>query len=116
MPEDLFQRYAIDSMVTEVEHNRDCERCRRVYGAAFDVLRQERGYEPHPWRVLTSARGSYTNASTGRGEYECHGHRGESNRKSTRVRAICAHPLDPENLSGGLKRSNSATALRPRFA
>jgi len=48
----LIAKNAIDLMVVAVEHIRDCERCGRLYGAALDVLRQERGYEPHPWRVL----------------------------------------------------------------
>jgi hypothetical protein len=45
-------------MVAVTEHIRDCERCRRVYGAAFDATSEvdrEKGVQwipPHPWKVL----------------------------------------------------------------
>jgi len=53
MANDFFKRQAIAGLVAAVEHIRDCDRCRRVYGAAFDVLMEEGApYTPPPWRVL----------------------------------------------------------------
>lgn len=53
MAEDFAKKRAIEAMVAATEHIRDCERCRRVYGAAFDVFRQEGApYPPNPWTVL----------------------------------------------------------------
>jgi len=50
--EDLLKKWAIDGMVAAVEHIRDCERCRRIYGAGYDVLRQEGSpFMPNPWTV-----------------------------------------------------------------
>ena len=57
MPEDrlldLLMKGAIDGMVAAVEHVRDCERCRRVYGAALNVARQEGApIPPNPWTAF----------------------------------------------------------------
>ena len=52
MAEDLLKRWAIEGMVSAAEHIRDCERCRRIYGSAFDVMRQEGApFTPNPWGV-----------------------------------------------------------------
>jgi hypothetical protein len=37
MPDDIVKKQAIDRMIAVPEHIRDCERCRRIYGAAFDA-------------------------------------------------------------------------------
>ncbi len=37
MLDDILKKQAIDRMVAVPEHIRDCERCRRIYGAAFDA-------------------------------------------------------------------------------
>jgi hypothetical protein len=52
MAEDVAKREAIEGMFAAVEHIRACERCRRVYGAAFDVLRQEGSPVWPSFRVL----------------------------------------------------------------
>lgn len=52
MAEGVAKRKAIDGMFAAVEHIRDGERYRRVYGAAFDVLRQEGSLVWPPFRVL----------------------------------------------------------------
>ena len=52
MPEDFLKTQAIEGIAAATEHVRHCEQCRRVYGAAFDIVRQERApYLPNPWRV-----------------------------------------------------------------
>lgn len=52
MAEDVGKKRAIEGMFAAAAHIRDCGRCRRVYGAAFDVLRQEGApYTPNPWSV-----------------------------------------------------------------
>ena len=38
MSEDVLKRQAIDRMIAAAEHIRDCERCRRLYGVAFDTV------------------------------------------------------------------------------
>jgi len=44
---------AIKGMLAALEHIRDCDRCSRIYGAAFDVFREEGApYPPIPWTVL----------------------------------------------------------------
>jgi hypothetical protein len=58
MSDDFFKKNAIDGMVAATEHIRDCERCRRVYGAAFNVTSEahrEKGIKwipPSPWEVF----------------------------------------------------------------
>ena len=53
MPEDFLTTQAIEGMAATTEHIRDCERSRRVYGAAYDAMRQESGaYALSPWVVL----------------------------------------------------------------
>ena len=57
MPDDV--KRSIELMIVAAEHIRDCERCRRVYAAAFDVVRQEylSGVQvPHPWMALDQCR------------------------------------------------------------
>ena len=47
-----YKKYCVDRMVTATEHIRDCERCRRVYGAAFEAMKEESGaYVMSPWNV-----------------------------------------------------------------
>lgn len=41
MAEDRLKKLAIDAMCAAVQDIRDCPRCCRAYGAAFDVLMQE---------------------------------------------------------------------------
>jgi len=53
MPDDILKKIlmkqAIDRMVAVPEHIRDCDRCRRIYGAAFDTeLDALRGTHPDP--------------------------------------------------------------------
>jgi len=56
MAEDFLKKQSIDSLVAAAEHIRDCERCRRVYGAAFDALKEKNPVihypQPHPRFVL----------------------------------------------------------------
>ena len=71
MPDDILKKIlmkqAIDRMVAVPEHIRDCERCRRIYGVAFDTeleaLRKTHpvdplrwiehlAWPPHPYKVL----------------------------------------------------------------
>ena len=78
MSGDLLKKQAIDRMVAVAEHIRDCERCRRVYGVAFDIvleaLREE--YPTLYWEYprhtgcLSNASRNYTDASTGLLEFE----------------------------------------------
>jgi hypothetical protein len=60
MSRDLLKSQAIDRLVAVAEHIRDCERCRRVYGVAFDIVLEALREEyrtlyweyPPPFRVL----------------------------------------------------------------
>jgi len=66
MPDDLLKQHAIRRMVAVPEHIRDCERCYRIYGAAFDAAVEALGkpppelpqwlehlaWPPHPYKVL----------------------------------------------------------------
>jgi hypothetical protein len=59
MPDDILKRQVIDWMVAVSEHIRDCERCRRIYGAAFDAaleaLRKAHPSDPLGWIELQRA-------------------------------------------------------------
>jgi hypothetical protein len=56
MVEDPYKKQSIGFLVVAAEHIRDCERCRRVYGAAFDALKEKNpaihAPQPHPRFVL----------------------------------------------------------------
>ena len=66
MPDDILKKQAIARMVAAPEHIRDCERCRRIYGAAFDAALEAiretypseparleiLAWPPHPYKVL----------------------------------------------------------------
>jgi hypothetical protein len=60
MSDYILKRQAIDRMVAVAEHIRDCQRCRRVYGVAFDIVLEALRKEyptlyweyPPPFRVL----------------------------------------------------------------
>ena len=47
MADEILKKQAIDRMVAVPEHIRDCDRCRRIYGAAFDAA-LEAWKETHP--------------------------------------------------------------------
>ena len=66
MPDDILKKQAIRRMVAAPEHIRDCERCSRIYGAAFDAAveavrttqpealhwYEHLAWPPHPYKVL----------------------------------------------------------------
>ena len=45
MSEYPLKRQAIDRVIAATQHIRDCKRCRRVYGVAFDSSLAARGEE-----------------------------------------------------------------------
>jgi hypothetical protein len=78
MSGDLRKRQAIDRLVAAAEHIRDCERCRRVYSVAFDIVLEALREEyrtlyweyPPPFTVLEHASGNCTDASTSLLEFQ----------------------------------------------